>query len=259
MTVAGLVGAVVGRLGEGSIIIILITLLILCKVVIDIALALGIERPGVALMEVSGIGVDEGAGLDLVDGGGPGRFVVNAVPVVLCTYQIVTCTNLATCDLYQRAVHDLSVLRAAIDGGDDETAADEQVRGVRYGQFVGDGIAAVQTLAGAEDIAVVVVGGRIIGVGHVLLVQTHQTAADDDLGLTRACLAGLGLALDVQVALAGSVIGLEGTHGAELATAVDTAMHMAILHLYLGVLAHQSVVDIGLRTLTATIDGAFNY
>ena len=57
--------------------------------------------------------------------------------------------------------------------------------------------------------------------------------------------------------LVGRVIIREGTHRAELATAIDTTAYMATGHLDPGVFLHQSVVDVAGGAFASAVHGAF--
>ena len=58
--------------------------------------------------------------------------------------------------------------------------------------------------------------------------------------------------------LVGRVIIREGTHRAELATAIDTTAYMATGHLDPGVAFHQSVVDVAGGAFASAVHGAFD-
>ena len=215
--------------------------------VVNIAAALSLERPCVALVERGSVGIGEGAGLDFVDSGIPLLFRINAVPIVSVAHLVVSGAYLSARNLDMGIAQYLSVFRASVDGGCNERcAADFQIRGVRHSKFVGDSVAAVETFAGTEHITKIIIGSLIRGVWHQRMVNAHLSAADQHLGQTGIRRTGLGLAFCMEVALAGCVICREGAHRAQLAAAVDTAAHMTFHHVYQRVACHHSRCGVSL-------------
>ena len=110
--------------------------------------------------------------------------------------------------------------------------------------------------ATAEDVAVVILFG--VGWWHEgYLRNTHLTVArDGNFGQAGTRLAGLGFACNVQRALASTVGSREGTHGTQLAAAVDTALNQATGHGNKGVALHRAETFVLIVTLTAAVDRA---
>ena len=174
-------------------------------------------------------------------------------------------------DFHIGVVQHLAVLAAAVGrGGDEGVAANLKVGAVDDGEFVGFGIAdgVGDASAAAEDVSVVILVG--VGRRHDGLVDNAHLAVaiNDHLGQTGPGLAGLGLAHDME-RVASGIEFREGTHGTQLAAAIDGALHEAARHGDRSVAFHpagllgrnqdvaRAVLDVGSRTLAAAIDRAY--
>ena len=216
------------------------------------------------------VDISYNAGLNGIDSRGPLGICIGRIPVIDITAVLVVAgTYLSALYLYVCIAQHLSVLGAAIDRSGNKSiitdyqmgrAADGKQVGVRHtvAVFVRR---VCHTFSGAEDIAIVVVGGRARRVRHQLIDKSHLSAADDDLCQASIRYASLRLAYNMVVGIDSvtegyRVKGIEGSNRTQLTTAIDTAAYMAAGHVDLRVASDDGCIGVCGKTPSRTIDGA---